>query len=208
MGDARLGDARLSVLLSVSHPLAYLALHPAIDLGRELEIPINWLPLDAPALRPMAEAAPTDDRGTRHRRYRAEAIRREIATYAEVQGLVIREVDRDPDTRAANLGWLWMRERMRDQLETFLAELFRSYWAVERDVSSVAETAALVEGMGADGAAFSAWAASEGPRDATAVVSELGAAGLFQVPAFVTSGEVFYGRQHLPMIRSLLAQAE
>ena len=38
----------------------------------------------------------------------------------------------------------------------------------------------------------------------TPTCNELRSAGLFQVPAYVVEDEVFYGRQHLPMIGWIL----
>ena len=94
---------------------------PAIELASGLGIEINWLPLVAPPLNRPSEAAADEDRGIRHRRYRAQAIAREIACYAEAQGLVVRDPYRDADPTALVLGWLWMRDRKPDRRK----DLFR-----------------------------------------------------------------------------------
>ena len=201
---ADLDGARLSVLLDLRHPLAYLALHPAIAFGESLCLEINWLPMAVPALRPPADAREGDDRGARHRRARAQAIAREIDTYASAQGLVLREPCRSEEVDAGHLGWLWVRDRNPGRLAPFLSELFRAYWALEVDASSEEQVAALVDAVAADGAAFRDWSVGEGPQAAAALRDELRERGLFQVPAYVAEQEVFYGRQHLPMIRWLL----
>jgi 2-hydroxychromene-2-carboxylate isomerase len=197
-------DARLSVVLDLRHPLACLALRPTIDFARSMACDVDWLPLSVPPLRPPSAAGPGDDRGTLHRRYRAEALAREIQTYAEAQGLVIREPHRTGDVVLAHLAWLWVRERDPARLPPFLTGLFRSYWALELDASSREAVASQVEAAGADGAAFLAWAGGEGPSVAARVQAELRERGLFQVPAYLLEGEVFYGRQHLPMLRWIL----
>lgn len=204
MTPERVGPAALRVLLDLRHPLAYLALQPAIALGREQGIEIDWLPLVVPTLNPPSAPGPDDDRGIRHRRYRAQAIAREIETYAAAQGIVIRDPYRDGDAGAANLGWLWVREHRPAALPDFLAGVFRGYWTLALDAESREQAAEHVDAVGADGAAFLAWCDSEGSAAADEVAAELRGRGLFQVPAFVVDDEVFYGRQHLPMIRWIL----
>jgi 2-hydroxychromene-2-carboxylate isomerase len=196
--------ATLSVLLDVRHPHAYLALHPAAALASELGIGINWLPLVVPPLVAPSTPGPDDDRGTRHRRYRAQAIARGIETYAAVQGLVLRDYYRDPDPAALNRGWLWIRHRQADRLEPFLAEAFRAYWALELDPSSETAVAAVIDRLGCDAAEFAAWCEDEGTAVAAALAEELRGRGFLGVPGYVIEGEFFHGRQHLPMIRWML----
>jgi 2-hydroxychromene-2-carboxylate isomerase len=197
-------DARLSVLLDIRHPLAYLALQPTADLADDLAIEINWLPLVVPPLNAPSEPGPDDDRSVRHRRYRAEAIAREIETYAAIQGLVLRDYYRDGDSDAVNLGWLWLRERHPDRLHAYLTEGFRAYWAGELDPASESAVAAIVASLGGDAPEFRAWCGDDGPATTEALTKELRERGLYGVPGYVLQQEVFIGRQHLPMIRWML----
>ncbi len=202
--SADIDSARLSVVLDVRYPLAYLALHHTMALAESQGLEINWLPLGVPMLNPASAAQEGDERGIRHRRYRAQAIAREIETYAAAQGLVLREVYRNGPADAGNQGWLWLRDRAPEKLQAYLTELFRDYWSLELDVSSREQVAVLLDSVGADGARFLDWSAEEGPLAAAAIAGELRDRGLFQVPAYVVEDEVFYGRQHLPMIRWIL----
>ena len=59
--------------------------------------------------------------------------------------------------------------------------------------------------MNAKGDSFLEWSGREGPLVASRLAAELQERGLFQVPAYLVEEEVFYGRQHLPMIRWILA---
>jgi 2-hydroxychromene-2-carboxylate isomerase len=203
--SADLEKARLSVLLDVRHPLAYLAFQPTVELASSLGVEVNWLPLTVPPLNPPSEQADGDDRGIRHRRYRAQAIGREIEAYAAAQGLVLRDYYRNEETPAANLGWLWVRDRFPAKLEAYLAGLLHGYWTLVLDASSAAAVSVMLEALNADGAAFLEWSAAEGPVASARLAEELRDHGLFQVPAYVVEDEVFYGRQHLPMIRWILA---
>ena len=199
-----LDTARLTVVLDIRDPRAFLALAPAIAFGRELGVAINWLPLAAEPLRPPSAPGPDDDRGVRHRRHRAQMIAREIAVYAQSQGLTLEEPYRNSPADAAHQAWLWMRAQARQGLEAFLLELFRRYWALELDASDPQAVAKVISACGEDGDGFVAWARAEGAAALTRVAADLAAAGVFGVPAYLACDQVFLGRQHLPMIRWLL----
>lgn len=203
-GIAGLDDARLSVLLDLRHPLAYLALHPAVAFADRHGIAVNWLPLSVPPLKAPTVERADDDRGLRHRRHRARAVAREIETYAAARGLALRDPYRSGSVDAAHLGWLWLRERDPQRLPAFLVELFRRYWCLEIDASDPGAVAGLIATLGGDAHGFAGFAAEEGPQLGADLADELRGRGLFQVPAFVVEEEVFYGRQHLPMIRWIL----
>ncbi len=200
----RLDDSPLTIALDVRDPFAYLALSPAIAFGRELGVAIDWLPVRAQPLHPPSTPGPADDRGIRHRRHRAHMLAREIAVYAEAQGIVIREPYRDAPADAANLAWLWLRTQARDRLEPFLLELFRRYWSVALDVADRDAVAGVVDAAGADAPGFLAWARGEGPEALARLEAALREAGLHGSPAYLACNQVFLGRQHLPMIRWLL----
>ncbi len=194
----------LRVLLDLRHPLAYLALEPALAFVESLALDADWLPLGVPPLNRPSVPEQGDDRGIRHRRSRAEAIAREIETYAAAQGLMLREPYRRSNVEAGKLGWIWVRDQQSARLDTYLRALFRGYWSRELDASRLESIAVLVDSVDAQGAAFLDWCIDEGPRAVAALATELRDEGVFQVPAFVVEDEIFYGRQHLPMIRWIL----
>ena len=157
----------------------------------------------------MPLTAPTtpgrdDDRGVRHRRARARAIAREIETYAANESLVLRDYYRTPDPAAVNLGWLWVRDREPQQLQSFLTEAFRAYWACELDPSDESAVASLIASVDGDASEFRAWCADDGPATAALLDEELRERGLISVPTYLVEDEIFLGRQHLPMIRWIL----
>ena len=202
--DSGIDRSRWTVLLDIRWPHSYLALHPSAALAKELGIEINWLPHRVPPLRRPGDPSPDDDRGIRHRRYRAQAIAREIETYGGAQELELRDYYRDGDPAAVHLAWLWIRERHPARLMPFLTEAFRAYWALELDASDTAAVANLIESLGDDGGEFRSWCADDGPATAALLAEELRERGLFGAPCYVVEDEVFLGRQHLPMIRWML----
>ncbi|MGH0031898.1 MAG: DsbA family protein [Myxococcota bacterium] len=202
--SADIDASTLTVLLDVRHPFACLALGPTRALGESLGIDVNWLPIEAQPLNPPSTPAPGDDRGVRHKRYRAQAIAREIDVYAAAQGLVLRDPYRAGDVAAANRGWLWVRDRAPAALPDWLERLFAGYWSVELDASDPRAVAATIDAVGADGAGFLDWCDGDGAAAAERLAAELRERGVFGVPAYLLEDEVFQGRQHLPMIRWIL----
>ena len=58
---------------------------------------------------------------------------------------------------------------------------------------------------GADAAGFSAYLAHDSRQEVERICRAAEAMGVFGVPSFVLDGELFWGREHLPDIRAMLA---
>ncbi len=176
---------------------------PRSSLAGGAGVDINWLPLRSQTLQPPPASSHDDDRGVRHKRRRAQMIAREIAVYAEARGLRIEDPYRDGPSTAFDLAWLWVRNAAPMSLEPFLERAFGRYWALELNVGSIEDVATVVERCGLESGAFREWASDE-TEAATSVSEQLAEAGVFQTPAYLVGDEVFFGRQHLAMIRWIL----
>ena len=66
---------------------------------------------------------------------------------------------------------------------------------------------AVLAESGADTAGFLAYLAGEGREELNRICRAAEAVGVFGVPSFVVDGELFWGREHLPDIRAMLAVA-
>ncbi|MGB0620288.1 MAG: DsbA family protein [Myxococcota bacterium] len=206
--DDRIDEARLTVLMDVRQPFAYLALGPTIELGRRQGLEINWLPASVSPLRRPPPESEGNERSVAHRRNRSRMIAREIAIYAEAQGLTLREYYRDGGWSALAQGILFVREQAPVALEAFLQATFAAYWAVELDPEDVGAVAKFVGGQGADAAAFVEWSSNDGPAVADRIADSLRTRCMSGAPAYLVAGEYFQGRQHLPMIEWLLEGQE
>jgi 2-hydroxychromene-2-carboxylate isomerase len=205
--DTNLEEAKLTVALDIRHPYAFLALGPAIALGRELDIAINWLPRAGDPLRAPSTPGPNDDRGIRHRRSRALMIAREIAVYAQAQDLKLEAPYRNDPADAAHMAFLYMRDMPAHgaaQLEPFLVEIFRLYWSQKLNANDPNEVAAVVANFGASANEYLKWSTSQGVTALEQVVADLDEVGAVSAPSYLACGQAFQGRQHLPMIRWLL----
>lgn len=199
-----LHDSRLSVVLDLRDPFSYLALSPTIDLARETGIDIEWLPIRAHTLVAPSTPSPEDDRGIRHRRARAQMIAREIAIYSAAQGLEIESPYRKGTNDAVQMAWLWVQHADASRLPEFLSEVFLEFWAKDLDPESADAVAQLLQRLGFDLVAFRQWADMQGSDVLRSMAWRLAEAGVFQSPAYLLDSEIFYGRQHLPIIRWIL----
>jgi 2-hydroxychromene-2-carboxylate isomerase len=198
-----LGDAP-AVCIDFKNPKAYLALRPTFALEDELGIGLDWWPVPVSAMsRPLPEQ-PNEDRGARHRRIRALYYARDLRRYAGVYGLELGDLHRDPDVTIASVGMLWMKERAPQKLRAYLNVVFERYWQEHLRLDDINAIEAVLREVGADASRFPQYAVTEGRASFETAAAGLRAAGIFDVPAYVVEGEIFFGRQHLPMLRWLL----
>ena len=203
--DARgLNLAGPTVCIDFKNPKAYLALRPTFALEDELGIALDWLPLIvSPMSRPHAEQR-NEDRGTRHRRMRAEYYERDMRRYANVYGLELPDLYRNPDVSVASIGLLWTKARSPNALRAYLSAVFERYWTARLDIENSVAIEQLLHEVDADTSGWDAYVKGPGRALLEQTSSSLREAGLFDVPAYLVEGELFFGRQHLPMIRWLL----
>lgn len=186
----------LAVVLDVKDPHSYLAKDPTYALADDLGFEIDWLPLVS---RPLRRHPPGgEDRGSRHRRFRAAYVERSIARYASVRGITIRNIYRAPDSGLAGMGMLAAREHSERALRNYLDRIFRQYWEEDLDI----EDADIISGL------LSAAGVVDPDFDTArfeALQESLALAGVFETPAYLVDGEMFFGRAHLPMVRWMLS---
>jgi len=195
---------RPTVCIDFKNPKAYLALAPTFALEDELGIAFDWLPLIvSPMSRPHAEQ-PNEDRGTRHRRIRAQYYERDMRRYASVYGIELADLYRNPDVSIASIALLWTKDRSPKALRAYLKTVFEQYWAVRFDIEDAAAIERIMRDVGVDTAGWANFVAGPGRASLEATTAMLRGAGLFDVPAYVVEDELFFGRQHLPMIRWML----
>ena len=195
MADLAGSQAPLSVAIDIKNPLDYLALEPTLCLADDLGIAVDWLPFVG---RPPARQMPGGiDRRSRHLRWRAANAARELERYAAVQGLILHDPDRAPDTALAGMALLAARARGETVLRHYLRASFEGYWSGNLNIDDRDALAHLLAEAGVrcfepDPAGFEEL--QEGLREA----------GIFRTPAYRLDDELFIGRAHLPMIRWIL----
>lgn len=202
---AALDAEPLTVCVDFGNPHAFLAVAPTTALAEELGLAVNWLPrLAAPIERPPEHSA-DDSRGTRHRRFRAEYVARDLERYAQVQGLVIRDLYRRPDVTLASLGLMWARRAGPDAAQRYVEAVFAGHWDGSLDLEQLAEIETVLTTAGVDAGGFDTFVMAAGHSELAQLQDVLVERGVFTVPTYLIAGELFVGRGHLPLIRSLLS---
>ena len=199
-----LGSSRLTICIDFKNPHAHLANGPTWALLHELSTDAAWLPIALPPLPHGPAPSAGNDRGTRHRRRRAEYVEHDLQRYARVRGLALVDPYRNPDVTLASLGLLSLENASADIRERYVTSVFDGYWRGMLDLEDRAALEDKYEAAGGDGAELDRFIDGPGRARLSQVAGELAEAGIFSTPAYVIDGETYYGRAHLPMIRWLL----
>jgi 2-hydroxychromene-2-carboxylate isomerase len=192
------------VCIDFKNPKAYLAKDPTCSLEDELNLEFDWQPLAVSALARPSPVRENEDRGTRHRRIRAQYNERDLRRYAERAGLQLGDLYRNPDSSVAGIGLLWSKSQSRSVTRRYIDAAFARYWAEQLDIADPAAIGALLREVGADVNGWDDYVATSGRAAFDDAQQRMIQAGVFDVPAYVVDGEVFLGRQHLPMVRWVL----
>jgi 2-hydroxychromene-2-carboxylate isomerase len=105
-------------------------------------------------------------------------------------------------------GLLWAKQQGDAVFRFYHDRVFERFWKRELDIEDSAIVAAVLAEAGADTKGFAAYAAQEGPAEVDRISRDAEAAGVFGTPTFVIDGELFWGSEHLPDIRELLARGQ
>jgi 2-hydroxychromene-2-carboxylate isomerase len=125
---------------------------------------------------------------------------------ARKRGLTIRGTQKIWDSSLAAAGMLQAQRAGDAAFRRYPDMVFERFWKRDLDIESVDTLAAVLAEAGADGAGF-ALEAGALRAEVAAISRAAEAEGVFGVPTFVVAGEIFWGSEHLPDIRAMLASA-
>ncbi len=192
-------------------PYAYLAKDLAYELERDFPVRLDWLPYDLD-LADFMGSARVDDSGrvleaqrTPHQWRRVKYSYMDCRRQARKRGLMIRGTQKIWDSRVAFYGMLYAKQQGEAVLRRYLDMVFERFWKRELDIEDPAVIAAVLTEASADAAGFAAYAAADAPQELARICREAEEKGVFGVPSFIIDGELFWGREHLPDIREMLA---
>lgn len=193
------GD-RPTVCIDFKNPKAYLALAPTFALEDVLGLRFDWLPVSVSPLARPAARQPNEDRGAQHRRMRAEYYERDLRRYARVYGIELVDLYRNPDTSIACIGLLFAKRTNDGAVRRYLRLSFERYWNAQLDLADVRAIASVLDVAGISTSGWETFASGIGRDENERIGRTLRESGIFDVPAYVVAGDVYFGRQHLPMI--------
>lgn len=200
----------VTVYIDYKSPYAYLAKDLAYQLERDLPVRLDWRPyvLDIPkflgSARVDADGRVLEEDRNAHQWHRVRYSYMDCRRQARKRGLTIRGPQKIWDSALAAAGMLYAQRADDAVFRRYNDMVFERFWRRELDIEDVAVIAAVLTEAGADGARFADYA--EAGRAEVAEISRAAEeAGVFGVPSFVVDGELFWGSEHLPDIRAMLA---
>ena len=178
----------------------WLAFVPTCRLADELQVPVNWLPMCVPA-KVVPDAKENESVPERHARVRAEYMASENARYAGRLGVPLKRTGAGVDSWLAAAATIRATEQGVGR--EFVERVFRGFWEGELDIESAAAVTGILDELGAAG-----FDLDGGARRLGELREELAERGVFGIPTYLVEGQMFMGREHLPMIRWLLTGQE
>lgn len=208
--DPLRSDSPLIVYIDFKSPYAYLAKDPTYALERDFGIAIDWRPLtlDIPSYLGSAKLG-TDGRVAESNRtpqqwsgvkYAYKDVRR----YASLRGITTRGTVKIWDSSLAGIGMTWAKRQGLAVLRGYIDRVYERFWKRELDIEDPRVIAAVLREAGADVDGFAAYRTGPGRVAHDDEQRRIFDAGVFGVPSYVIAGELFFGREHLPMVRWLL----
>ena len=196
----------IDVYTDFKSPYAYLAVEPTRALERDYDVELRWLPytLNIPEFLGSARLdengevleAERSERQWKRVRYAYMDVRR----YANLRGLTVRGPQKIWDSSIAAIGLLYA-----DAAGTsapFVDAVFERFWKRELDIEDSAVVEAVLAETGATASeSFASFLAGEGRSRHDEIRSQAEDRGVFGVPSYCAFDEVFFGREHLPLIR-------
>jgi 2-hydroxychromene-2-carboxylate isomerase len=204
--DPFASDRPLIVYIDHKSPYAFIAMAPTLELCDALGVAIDWRPLtlDIPS---FLGSARLGERGEVVESQRSETqwtqvkyAYRDARRYASLTGLTLRGPTKIWDSSLAGQGLLHAKAAGDAVLRRYNALVFERFWKRELDLEDRAVIDAVLAEAGADPRTFR-------PERAAydAMQRAIFEAGIFGVPGYVVEGEYYWGREHLPRIRWILA---
>lgn len=204
------GPREIIAYTDYKSPYAYLAKDLTYELERDFGVVIRWRPyiLDIPSFlgsaRITARGKVVEEDRNAHQWRRVRYSYMDCRRQAGKRGLVIRGPLKIWDSTLAGAGMLYAQRRGSDVFRRYHDTVFERFWMRALDIEDTEVIGSLLTEVGADGAGFAKFAEA-GRAEVAAISRAAEGLGVFGVPSFVLGEELFWGREHLPDIREMLA---
>ena len=192
----------LTVCVDFKSAGAYLAVQSTIAMARDAGIDLQWRIIHTPALREPIDPGAKPDRGTLHKYTRGRYVVDDLQRYAahELDGL--HDAQRSD---FAGAGLLWVIDKQGDA-DAYITAVFARFWQQRENIDSVAAMGEVLAGLGIEVTGFAEFVEAAGTAQAQTQREDMAGQGVSFSPTYLLDGEPFQGRQHLPLLRSLMTQ--
>ena len=158
---------------------------------------------------PAFGAAKVDDNGNvlsqernAHQWRRVKYSYMDVRRYANREGLTIRGPRKIFNSTTAGVGMLYAQ--IQNVFRPYHDLIFERFFKRELDIEDIAAVGTVLAEAGADIESWRVYAMEEGPAAVRRIQSNAEADGVFGVPTFVIDNDIFWGREHLPVIQEIL----
>ena len=202
----------ITVYTDYKSPYAYLAKDLAYELERDFPVRLDWRPyiLDIPSYlgsaRVDAAGNVLEQSRNAHQWRRVRYSYMDCRRQARQRGLTIRGTQKIWDLTLAAAGMLFAQRAGDAVFRRYHDTVFERFWQRALNIESPDAIAEVLSASGANTRDFLDRIDAL-KTDVEAVSREAEAGGVFGVPSFVLDKEIFWGREHLPDIRAILATA-
>jgi len=201
-----------TIALYIDHksPYAYLAIAPAWELERDFDVALDWLPYTLDIADYLGSAEVGEDGSviaenrSPHQWRRVKYSYMDARRYANLRGLTLRGPRKIWDSSLSAIGMLWAKTR--GDVRAYNDIVYERFWQRALDIEDGSVVESVLSEAGIDTAGFAAWATGEGRKLHDRIRADAEARGVFGVPTFVLDGELFWGREHLALIRLRLVE--
>lgn len=192
----------LTVCVDFKSAGAYLAVQSTIAMARDAGIDLQWRIIHTPALREPIDPGAKPDRGTLHKYTRGRYVVDDLQRYAahELDGL--HDAQRSD---FAGAGLLWVIDKQGDA-DAYITAVFARFWLQRENIDSVAAIGEVLAGLDIEVTGFAEFVDAAGTAQAQTQREDMAGQGVTFSPTYLLDGEPFQGRQHLPLLRSLMTQ--
>jgi 2-hydroxychromene-2-carboxylate isomerase len=207
------GRRTITVYTDYKSPYAYLAKDRAYELERDFPVHLEWRPyiLDIPSFLGSARLDSSgnvlEEARNAHQWRRVRYSYMDCRRQARKRGLTIRGPRKIWDSSLAAAGMLFAQRAGDVVFRRYHDVVFERFWQRALDIENPDTIAAVLSECGTAPAEFRYQA--DALREEVAAISRAAEAeGVFGVPTFVLAGELYWGSEHLPDIRELLAAGQ
>jgi len=201
----------MRVYITFGHLDSWLSIAPTKKMVEETGIAIEWEPLLGSLGNlvntnlKQGEEDPLAAYKARRAKARSMAAIREQARMCEMLEISADQGKRkiDPVTLSLGLNWLGQQQARTDQYFQFVELAFVNTFGQESDVESREGVEHLIGKVGVATRGFADFTVTNS-KTLQENQDEILQSGVLNAPAFVIDGEIFHGREHLPLINWML----
>ena len=200
----------IEIYIDFKSPYAYLAIDSSIKFAKHNKLEINWLPfvLEIPDF--LGSAKVDNQRNiiesnrNPHQWRRVKYSYMDCRRYANIRDITIRGPQKIWDTQLISIALLWTKNNHYELTELFIKYVFEKFWKRELDIEDNNVITNVLKHIGISTNVFKEWSINGGKKELEVIIEKGHEKGVFGVPSYYFDDELFWGREHLPMIEAII----